>query len=625
MKICSLPARLAVLNLALAAAFPALAQQQLKDVVVTATRVAQPLTDVVADVSIIDREAIERSGQSSLRELLAFQPGVQLVTNGGYRSSSGVFLRGAASSQTVVLIDGVRIGSATSGGSPLENIPLDRIERIEILRGAASALYGPDAVGGVIQIFTREPSDELQLGAGVGAGTAGQRQANASLRGNSGALGYSLGLSREQGTGISVVSNPSASGYNPDDDRFKTESLDAKLTAKLSKDHMLTLGLMHSESEYQFDGAPPRLDNPLKLNPLTTDSWSNPKLDNTYVKWDAQWLPSWKSSLTLAAVDEESVSHYYRAADGLLGSSSKFNTQRQQATWQNDIAIGRDLLSLILENRDERVDSTTNYTVKDREINSVVASYALNRSDWNALAVLRHDDNSQFGGFDNWALSGGYKLTDSLRAIASVGTSFQAPTFNQLYYPGWGDDTLVPQLNHAKEIGLKYSAAGLNLTGVVYHNEIDGFILPATNTQSSMAVLRGMTISADMQHGNSNYAISYDYADPRSRSTDSLADNQRLVRVARNTLNMTARHRLGDVTMFGELKLASDREDNNLDFSGRDTLGGYSLLNLGASWKLSKELSLLGRINNVTDKNYVLANGYSMPGRNAFVSLSWAR
>ena len=623
MKFSSFPARLAVLNLALAAAFPALAQQQLKDVVVTATRVAQPLTDVVADVSIIDREAIERSGQSSLRELLAFQPGVQLVTNGGYRSSSGVFLRGAASSQTVVLIDGVRIGSATSGGSPLENIPLDRIERIEILRGAASALYGPDAVGGVIQIFTREPTDELQRAAGVGAGTAGQRQANASLRGNSGALGYSLGLSREQGTGISVVSNPAASGYNPDDDRFKTESLDAKLTAKLSKEHMLTLGLMHSESAYQFDGKPN--PNPLKLTVLTTDSWSYPKLDNTYVKWDAQWLPSWKSSLTLAAVDEESVSHYYRAADGILGSSSKFNTQRQQATWQNDIAIGRDLLSLILESRDERVDSTTNYTVKDREINSVVASYALNRSDWNALAVLRHDDNSQFGGFDNWALSGGYKLTDSLRAIASMGTSFQAPTFNQLYYPGWGDDTLVPQLNHAKEIGLKYSAAGLNLTGVVYHNEIDGFILPATNTQSSMAVLRGMTISADMQHGNSNYAISYDYADPRSRSTDSLADNQRLVRVARNTLNMTARHRLGVVTMFGELKLASDREDNNLDFSGRDTLGGYSLLNLGASWKLSKELSLLGRINNVTDKNYVLANGYSMPGRNAFVSLSWAR
>ncbi|MDD2729705.1 TonB-dependent receptor [Malikia sp.] len=625
MKVCSSPARLAVLNLALAAALPALAQSPLKEVVVTATRVAQPLTDVVADVSIIDREAIERSGQSSLRELLAFQPGVQLVTNGGYRSSSGVFLRGAASSQTVVLIDGVRIGSATSGGAPLENIPLDRIERIEILRGAASALYGPDAVGGVIQIFTREPADELQLGAGVGAGTAGQRQANASLRGSSGALGYSLGLSREQGTGTSVVSNPAAGGYNPDDDHFKTESFDAKLTAKLSKEHMLTLGLMHSESEYQFDGAPPRLDNPLKLNPLTSDSWSYPKLDNTYVKWDAQWLPVWKSSLTLASVDEEAVSHYYRVADGFLGSSSKFNTQRQQATWQNDIAIGRDLLSLVLENRTETVDSTTSYTVKDRDTNSAVASYALNRNNWNALAVLRHDDSSQFGGFDNWALSGGYKLSGNLRAIASVGTSFQAPTFNQLYYPGYGNPTLTPQLNHAKEIGLKYSAAGLNFTGVVYRNEIDGFILPATNTQSSMAVLRGMTISADRQHGNSNYAISYDYADPRSRSSDPLTDNQRLVRVARGTLNMTARHRLGDVTVFGELKLASDREDNSLDFTGRDTLGGYALLNLGATWKLSKELSLLGRINNVTDKNYVLANGYSMPGRNAFVSLSWAR
>lgn len=623
MKVCSFPARLAVLILVLGAAYPAFAQSPLAPVVVTASRVEQPLTDVVADVSIIDREQIERAGQTSLRELLAFQPGVQLVTNGGYRSSSGVFLRGASSSQTVVLIDGVRIGSATSGGAPLENIALDRIERIEILRGAASALYGPDAVGGVIQIFTREPADGLELGAGIGAGTAGQRQANASLRGSDGALAYSLGLSREQGTGISVVGNAAASGYNPDDDRFKTESLDAKLTARLNESHKLTLGIMHSESEYQFDGKPS--PNPLKLTAQETDSWAYPKLDNTYVKWDAQWLPSWKSSLTLAAADEESVSRYYRAADGRLGSSSKFNTQRQQATWQNDLAIGRDLLSLILENRTETVDSTTDYQVREREINSAVASYAFNRDDWNALAVLRHDENSQFGRFDDWALSGGYKLTDSLRAIASVGTSFQAPTFNQLYYPGYGNPTLVPQLNHAHEIGLKYSAAGLNLGAVFYHNEIDGFILPATNTQSSMALLRGMTLSADMQHGNSNYSVSYDYADPRSRSAVPSADNLRLVRVARNTLNMKVRHRVGEVAVFGELKLASDREDNNLDFSGRDKLGGYGLLNLGANWRLNKEMSLLARINNITDKDYVLANGYSMPGRNAFVALSWAR
>lgn len=617
--------RLAALPLALSAVFPALAQSQLAPVVVTATRVEQPLTDVVADVSIIDREQIERAGQTSLRELLAFQPGVQLVTNGGYRSSSGVFLRGAASSQTVVLIDGVRVGSATSGGAPLENIPLERIERIEILRGAASALYGPDAVGGVIQIFTREPADGLELGAGIGAGTAGQRQANASLRGSNGDLAYSLGLSREQGNGISVVNNPAAGGYNPDDDSFQAESLDAKLIAKLNRFHQLTLGVLHSESEYQFDGAPPWNDNPLGLNPLTTDSWAYPKLDNTYVKWDAQWLPNWKSSLTLAAVDEESVSRYYRAADGRLSSSSKFNTQRQQASWQNDIAIGSDLLSLILEHRTETVESTAVYKVNEREINSAVASYAMSRDDWNALAVLRRDENSQFGGFDNWALSGGYKLTESLRAIASMGTSFQAPTFNQLYYPGYENPTLTPQLNHAKEIGLKYSAAGLNLTGVVYRNEIDGFILPATNTQSSMTVLRGATFSADMQHGNSSYGISYDYADPRSRSAVPTANNLRLVRVARNTLNMTARHRLRDVTVFGEIKFASDREDRSLSSSDRDTLGGYGLLNLGANWKLSKELSLLARINNVTDKDYVLANGYSMPGRNAFVALSWAK
>ena len=230
-------ARLPALGLCTAIAFvlPAQAQAvpQLAEIVVTASRVAAPVTDVIADVSIIDRSSLDLAGQSSLRDVLAQQPGVQFVSNGGYRSSTSIFLRGASSSQTIVLIDGVRVGSATSGGAAFENMPLDRIERIEILRGAASALYGPDAVGGVIQIFTREPVEGLQLTASLGAGSDGQQQAGASLRGRAGAIGYSLGLSNEKANGISVTTNPTASSYNPDMDSFDVTSLDAKLTAQL--------------------------------------------------------------------------------------------------------------------------------------------------------------------------------------------------------------------------------------------------------------------------------------------------------------------------------------------------------------------------------------------------------
>lgn len=595
----------------------------LKDVVVTASRVATPVTDVIADVSVIDRAQIELAGQSSLRDLLSQLPGVQIGASGSYRSTTSIFLRGATTSQTIVLIDGVRVGSATSGTTAFENMPLDRIERIEVLRGAASALYGPDAVGGVIQIFTRATAEKLALAASVGVGTDGQQKASASVRGSAGIVGYSLGVSHEKATGISVINNPASGSFNADADGYKTTSVDAKLTAKINRDHGVTLSLLQSETEYQFDGTP--FPNPLGLSKATSDAVAKPRLNSVNLQWAAQWLPQWKSTVTLASVDDAAVSEYFRLSDGAFGGATKFNTNRKQLTWQNDVALGQDVLSFVLENRSESVDSSTNYTVTSRDIRSALVSYALNRSDWNALAVLRNDDNSQFGSFTNWALSGGYRLTSNLRAVASLGTSFQAPSFNQLYFPAFGNPDLSPQRNRSEEIGLRYHQGNLKLGAVVYNNSIQGFILPSTNVQSALAVLRGVTLSADWQMGATNFAMSYDYADPRSFSTTPASNDLRLVRIAQNLVNAQVSHRMGDVSLFGELKLSGDREDNNLAFSGRDVLPSYGLLNLGVDWRIRKDLSLLARLNNATDAQYSLANTFSMPGRNVFVSLSWSQ
>lgn len=594
----------------------------LKDVVVTASRVATLITDVIADVSVIDRAQLDQAGQSSLRDLLTQLPGVQMVASGSYRSATGIFLRGATTSQAIVLIDGVRIGSATTGTTSFENLPLDRIERIEVLRGAASALYGPDAVGGVIQIFTRATAEKLALAASVGLGTDGQQKASASVRGSAGIIGYSLGVSHENASGISVINNPASGSFNADADGFKSTSVDAKLNAKINRDHGVTLSLLRSETDYQFDGTP--FPNPLGLNKATSDAVSKPRMNAVNLQWVANWLPQWKSTVTLGNIDDVSVSEYFRIADGAFGGGNRFNTSRKQLTWQNDITLGRDVLSVALENRSESVDSSTNYTVTSRDIRSALVSYALNRSDWNALAVLRNDDNSQFGSFNNWALSGGYRLSANLRVVASVGTSFQAPSFNQLYFPGFGNTALVPQRNRSEEIGLRYNKGNLKVGAVVYNNTIQGFIIPSTNVQSSLAVLRGATLSADWQVGATTYAVSYDYADPRSFSTTAASNDLRLVRVAQNVINAQVSHRIGDVNVFGELKLSGDREDNNLAFSGRDVLPSYGLLNLGADWRIRKDLSLLARLNNATDAQYALANTFSMPGRNLFVSLSWS-
>ena len=622
MKNCTTRARFATLSLALGTALSAHAQLKLQEQVVTASRVATPVTDVIADVSIIDRATLDLAGQSSIRDVLAQQAGVQIVSSGSYRSNTSVFLRGAVTSQTLVLVDGVRVGSATSGGAAMDNLPLERIERIEILRGAASALYGPDAVGGVIQIFTRAPTQALDLGASVGFGTDGQQQAGAHVSGTSGAIGYSLGLSREKASGISAVANPASGSYNADADGFDAASADFRVSAQFSREHTLRLSLLRSDTDYQLDSTP--FPNPLGLNRLTSDARGKTGLGHSTVQWDAQWLPQWHSTLTVGTSKEQSLGDYFRVSDGAAGGSTQFNTNRRQVTWQNDIALEKDILSVMLEGRNEAVDSSTAFTVTSRDVRSALASYAFNRAVWNALVVARNDDNSQFGNFNNWSLSGGYRVTDTLRAVASMGTSFQAPSFNQLYFPSFGNPALQPQRNRATELGLKYHAGSVSMGAVVYNNDILGFIVPTTNVQSSLAVLRGITLTADVQTSDTSYSLSYDYADPRSYSTNPASNDLRLVRVARNLLNARISQRLGDVSVFGELRLSGDREDNNLSFSGRDLLPGYTLLNVGANWKLQKNVSLLARINNLMDAQYQLANGFSTPGRNLFVSMNWA-
>lgn len=607
--------------LSLLVSMPSLAQtnsvQKLNEVVVTATRTPTKMSEISADVTVIDREELDLAGQSSLIDILGQQAGIQITRNGSYRSSSGIFLRGATSSQTIVLIDGVRVGSATLGVTAFENLPLERIERIEILRGAASALYGPDAVGGVIQIFTRAPTSALKYSANVGLGQDGQRQVGLNVSGSTNGVGYSLGVSRESADGISVISNPASGSYNPDEDSFKTTSINGKLNSKIDKNHELTLSVLQSKSNYQFDGTP--YPNPLKLTKLTSDAWADSKTNSLNVLWQAQWLSNWKSNVSVGFGDEDSVTEYFRISDHAFAGRGQFNTNRRQAMWQNEIRFGSDVLSITAEQNRASVDSNTVYAVTERTINSGLISYAFQRQNWTALAAARIDHNSQFGNFNNWTLSGSYQILPGLRAIASSGTSFQAPTFNQLYYPGFGNPLLTPQRNQSNEIGLKGQANNLSYGMVVYQNEVEGFINPSTNQQSALARLRGVTLNAAWQYGATQLSTSYDYADPRTKP-----DNKRFVRIARNVLNFRVQHQLQDVNVFSELKFSSDREDNNLAFNGRTTLAGYGLLNLGATWKFNKELSLMARINNVTNKNYSLANTYTTPGRNAFVSLTWS-
>lgn len=613
LRLSLLSTALLAMNGAAQAQVQAQADRQLAPVVVTATRTAQPLTDVLADVSIISREQLDNAGMQSLVDVLANLPGVQISTSGSYRSSSGVFLRGATSSQTILLVNGVRMGSATSGSYSLESLPLDRVERVEVLRGAAAAMYGPDAVGGVIQVFTREPHEGLQRSVSVGIGSDGQRKLGASLQGQSGAWGYTLGASNEKTKGLSVTL-PGASGFNGDVDGSAYASLDASVKYQINPQHAVTAQMLVSEGEYGFDGVPS--PNPLKLTAAAAQAAAYPKLEQHGLKWTAQWVPDWLSTVSISRSEDISVSRYWRTVDGAAAGDNRYNTAREEINWQNDIRLGHDTLTLMADHRTDAVDSSTNYAVKQRKVQGLMASYAMKREGWDALATLRHDSNSQFGSFNNWALSGGYRLTAQLRLVGSAGTTFQAPSFNQLYFPGFGNTALKPQQGQAQEMGLRYQQGSTVASATVYRNEVKGFITPATNVQSNLAVLKGVTLAVDQTWGATALSLSYDHADPRLKPS-----NDRVTRVARNVLRTQLSQRYGAWHSFAELRLLGNRQDTM--FPGRVTLPGYGLINLGTTYQVNKQWRVQARLNNVTDKAYSLANGYTTPGRNVFVSLNW--
>jgi vitamin B12 transporter len=608
----------AVLPVAMSVAFSSYAQETpaLASVMVTATRIEQPVTEVLADVTVIERAELERAGQTSLRELLAQQPGIQISHTGSYRSNTGVSLRGASSSQTILLIDGVRVGSVSSGGFALETIPLEMIERIEILRGSASALYGPDAVGGVIQIITRK-AGIARRSARVGVGTEGQWLGSVHLSTQAGALSYSVGLAHERGSGIDAKT-PAATGLNPDSDAFETSSVNFSMVANLHPDHQMTFQTFQSKSEYGFDGTP--FPNPLTLNSLNSEAIAKPELNQSSLQWVAQFTERWKSTVLFAQSEDISVSEFRRVSNGAEAGSSRFNTQRDQSTWQNDISLGTDTLTLLAEQRSEEIDSTTNYTVKARTIDSWMAAYALNRDQWNALGVLRTDHNSQFGRFNNYAMSGGYQLSPNWRVVGSVGSSFQAPSFNQLYFPGFGNSSLKPQRSRSKELGFKYAAPLFGASVMVYENKVQGFIVPSTNVQSARATLMGATFALDRQFGSVLVKGSYDYTDPKTEP-----NGARMIRIARHVFNLNVSRETGLLQYYGELKLASNREDIAILFGNPNVeLGGYGLLNAGVSRKMGQRCMVSARLNNLTDKTYSLANGFTTPGRNLLVSANWS-
>lgn len=608
MKNRTLSLRLAALPLALASVFSAapnaFAQNQttaqLKEVVVTASRIQTRADDLVSDVVVLDRAAIESSTGRTLTEVLARSAGIQMTATGGAGSLSGLFVRGTETRHTILLIDGVRYGSATAGLPNLDTLPLDMVERIEVLKGPGSALYGSDAVGGVVQVFLRKGVTGFSPSAAITVGSYGFAQLSAGLAGGEGALSYAIGVQKTQNKGFSATNSKVAFGsYNDDKDGFKQDALNLSASYQITPNWKIDAGALVADGVSQYDDGP---DNGAKTSVRT---------QTLRAGLEGKVLPIWKTQLRASQSVDKQV--------GLEGAylPSKFNTTQNQLTWQNDIDTPVGIALVGAEQLVQKVDSSTTYDVSQRTVNSLFAGLNGNSGSHSWQANLRRDSNSQFGDNSTWFAGYGYKINPAWRLNASYGTSFVAPSFNQLYYPGYSNPLLQPEQGKNLDLGVTYSDMGQTVKLVRFDNKIRGFISNTTTPENiPRARIEGWTLSYDGAFDALNLHASVDILNPRNELTGNV-----LPRRARNQVSLGADYRLGAWSFGGSVLNVGSRFD---DVKNTIALGGYLTADVFVNYNINKDLQVQAKINNLADKVYETAYGYNQSGRAAYITLRYA-
>jgi len=609
----------ALTSLALAIAAPCAFAQTTTDtldpVVVTATRTPQKSSELLADTQVITSEQIARSGAGSVTELLQKQRGIEVTRNGGAGTASSVFIRGANSTQNIVLVDGVRIGSATLGTANWSPVPLANIDRIEIVYGPLSTMYGADAIGGVIQIFTKKGSGAPVFGASAGFGSDATRQYDASVSGATGgynSLSYSLNVSKEKSDGFSAT-KPGNFSYNADKDGYDKKSVTGQVGFKLAQGHDLGLAFMNSKLDAQYD------------NGLGYDARSNQKLENIGVFMNNEFIPGWHSKVQVAEARDKAHD------DGAARASAKTYLETKQSTfdWQNDIAIGADNLQLLASYRKEEVVSSANAVLnRARDTKSLAGSYTMKRDQHLINASLRRDKMSETGSTTTGSLGYGYQINNALRATASYGTSFRQPTYNELYYPSYGIASNRPEKGRNAEVGLRYDDGKSQLSAVYYHNRVTDLLIYANTCPVELAthpfgcaynvnkaLLEGITLTGRRKFGDFNLSGNIDLQDPRDQTLD-----KSLVRRAKRHANFAVDYNIGQLNTGAEWQLSGKRFENS---DNTTTLGGYGLVNLFATYQVAQDWSVLARWNNITGKDYELARFYATPGSNLFVGVRY--
>jgi vitamin B12 transporter len=578
-------------------------------IVITATRSPLNASDAVAEITVLDREALDRAAGRTLVEVLAQQPGLQFSSNGGVGKTSSLFIRGLEARHTMLMVDGVRIYSATVGTPALDNLPLEAIDRIEIVRGPMSALYGNGAVGGVIQVFTRRATSGPTANAKLTLGSHDYGLASAGLGYGDGTFDIAAQVQGLSTRGVSSTNpNEPFGGYNPDRDGFRQQGGSVRLGWQAGGDWRVEALALESRGLTGVDDGP--------------DASAQARLATRVSALSAAGtvLAGWKTRLAASkAVDiydtVSSASPY-----GELGAIA---TRQQQLSWEHTVATRLGTLLALADRLDEHVSKPGDpFDVSDRHIDGLALGLdgAAGGHTWQAS--LRRDRNSQFGSAQTGALGWGYAVLPAWRVGVAVGSSYVAPSFNQLYYPGFGNPLLLPEEGRHAELNARYTAGEQSVRLAVYDNRYRSFITSGPQPVNlPEARIKGLTLAYDGRWREVTLAASIDHTDPRNTSVGTSNLDKVLPRRARDIARLGADWQAGPWTAGATLGAFAHRYD---DPENTADLGGYVTLDLRAEWQFAPGLALGAKLNNAGDKAYETALGYNQPGREGFVTLRWS-
>jgi vitamin B12 transporter len=597
---------------------------ELQPLVVTSGRHAEPAKQATAATTVFTRKDIERLQVRSVSELLERVPGVSVSRTGGAGSQTGLFMRGTSTAQTLILVDGQRIASASSGTSSLEFLSPEQIERVEVVRGARSALYGSDAIGGVVQIFTRQGSDDgINPYMRLGVGSKQTYERNLGVSGGDAHTRFSLGAAHDETQGIDATRDNF--GANGDDDAYRNQSLSMNLSHRFSDDLKVGFSALDQRGESEFED--------LFSTSLPTTDFQLSSL-SSYI--DGNFSDAWNSRLEVGhSEDKRDTGNDQPQASA--DSFYSFNTYRDSANWVNTLTLTeRHQVLLGADWYEDRLHSDTNFAEDSRWNQAAFIQHRYTADHFSTELGLRHDKNQQYGSENTWNAALSVPLNHDNDVVLSYSEGFRAPTFNDLYYPDFcfggfcsasANPDLKPETSKSYEAQWRsrFSSTG-ELELSLYRIDLqDAIVLDQDFIPQNVQTARINGFEAALKQelfgwqGNLVLAL----IDPRDRAT-----GHTLARRAKRTLSLDLDRQYGAFSAGTSWRAVSGRYD---DAQNTRELSGYGLLSLRGAWQASPEVAFDLKLNNIFDQDYADATystgngryGYNSEGRTALFAVTW--